>query len=97
MLPVTDYNPTHYAIALRYVREEGGAALVLSKGKGLIAVKIRELAEQHSFPIVEDKPLARFMDDSVEVDRVIPPEFYKAVAEIIHILYAKSPRKTSAK
>jgi flagellar biosynthesis protein FlhB len=68
-------HPTHYAIALRYVPEEGGAPLVLSKGKDLIAVKIRELAEQHSIPIVEDKPLARSMDDSVEANRVIPAEF----------------------
>jgi flagellar biosynthesis protein FlhB len=97
MPPVTGYNPTHYAVALRNVREEGDAALVLTEGKDLVAAKIRELAEQHSIPIVEDKPLARFMDDSGEVDRVIPPEFYKAVAEIIHMLYAKSPRKTSAK
>jgi flagellar biosynthesis protein FlhB len=65
------------------------------KGKDLIAVKIR--AEQYSIPIVEDKLLAKSMDDSVNVDRVIPPEFYKSVGEIIHILYAKSPRKTSAK
>jgi flagellar biosynthetic protein FlhB len=90
-------NPTHYAIALRYVREEGGAPLVLSKGKDLIALKIREIAEQHLIPIVEDKLLARSMYDSVEVDRPIPPEFYKAVAELIHILYAKSSRKGVAK
>lgn len=90
-------NPTHYAIALRYVREEGGAPLVLSKGQDLIALKIREIAEQHFIPIVEDKLLARSMYDAVEVDRPIPPEFYKAVAEIIHILYAKRPGKTSAK
>jgi flagellar biosynthesis protein FlhB len=42
MLPATDCNPPHYAIALRYVREEGGAPLVLSKGKDRIAVKVRE-------------------------------------------------------
>jgi flagellar biosynthesis protein FlhB len=90
-------NPTHYAIALRYVREEGGAPLVLSKGKDLIALKIREIAEQHSIPIIEDKLLARSMYDSVEVDRQIPPEFYKAVAELIHILYAKTWRKVSVK
>ncbi len=90
-------NPTHYAIALRYVREEGGAPLVLSKGKDLIALKIREIAEQHLIPIVEDKLLARSMYDCVEVDRPIPPEFYKAVAELIHILYAKSSRKGGAK
>jgi flagellar biosynthetic protein FlhB len=70
-------NPTHYAIALRYVREEGGAPLVVSKGKDLIALKIREIAEQHLIPIIEDKLLARSMYDSVEVDRPIPPEFYK--------------------
>ncbi len=86
-------NPTHYAVALRYVREEGGAPLVVSKGKDFIALKIREIAEQHSIPIVEDKSLARSMHDAVDVDRQIPPEFYKAVAEIIHILYAKSTRK----
>ena len=90
-------NPTHYAVALRYVREEGGAPLVVSKGKDFIALKIREIAEQHSIPIVEDKPLARSMHDGVEVDRPIPLEFYKAVAEIIHILYAKSGRKAYAK
>ncbi|MGH6835295.1 MAG: EscU/YscU/HrcU family type III secretion system export apparatus switch protein [Methylocella sp.] len=54
-------------------------------------------AEQHSIPIVEDNPLARSVHDSVEVDRAILPEFYKAVAELIHILYAKSSHKASAK
>lgn len=90
-------NPTHYAIALRYIREEGGAPLVLSKGKDLVAIKIREIAERHSIPIIEDKALARSMYESVKIDRTIPPEFYKAVAELIHILYAKSPGKTSMK
>jgi flagellar biosynthetic protein FlhB len=90
-------NPTHYAIALRYVREEGGAPLVLSKGKDLIALKIREIAEQHSIPIIEDKLLARSMYDAVEVDRTIPPEFYKAVAELIHFLQAKASRKPSSR
>ena len=90
-------NPTHYAIALRYVREEGGAPMVLSKGKDLLALKIREIAERHLIPIVEDKLLARSMYDSVEVDRPIPAEFYKAVAELIHILYAKNPRKRAVK
>jgi flagellar biosynthesis protein FlhB len=90
-------NPTHYAVALRYVREEGGAPVVVSKGKDFIALKIREIAEQHSIPIVEDKSLAKSMHDGVEVNRPIPPAFYKAVAEIIHILYAKSGRKAHAR
>jgi type III secretion system FlhB-like substrate exporter len=80
-----------------YVREDGGAPMVVSKGKDFIALKIREIAEQHSIPIVEDKSLARSMYDGVGVDRPIPPEFYKAVAEIIHILYAKGTPKAYAK
>lgn len=90
-------NPTHYAIALRYVKEEGGAPLVLSKGQDLIALKIREIAERHSIPIIEDKLLARSMFDSVEINRTIPPEFYKAVAELIHFLHAKESRRTPLK
>lgn len=87
-------NPTHYAIALRYKREEGGAPIVLSKGKDLLALKIREIAEQHSIPVIEDKALARSMYDLVEVDRAIPTQFYKALAEIIHYLHARGSRKT---
>ena len=52
-------NPTHYAVALRYVREEGGAPLVVAKGQDLIALKIRQVAEEHGIPVVEDKLLAR--------------------------------------
>jgi flagellar biosynthesis protein FlhB len=48
-------------------------------------------------PIIEDKLLARSMYDSVEFDRPIPPEFYKAVAELVHILYAKSSHKALVK
>ncbi len=87
-------NPTHYAIALRYKRDEGGAPLVLSKGKDFLALKIREIAEQNFIPVVEDKLLARSMYDLVEVDRAIPPQFYKALAEIIHFLHAKGSSKT---
>ncbi|RTL72419.1 MAG: flagellar biosynthesis protein FlhB [Hyphomicrobiales bacterium] len=79
-------NPTHYAVALRYVREEGGAPLVVAKGKDLIALRIRELAGEHGIPIVENKPLARALYKAVEVDKMIPKEFYKAVAEIIYYL-----------
>ncbi len=79
-------NPTHYAIAMRYVREEGGAPKVVAKGQDLIALKIREIAEAHAIPVIEDKALARSMYDRVEVDMMIPPEFYRAIAEIIHFL-----------
>lgn len=79
-------NPTHYAIAMRYTREEGGAPKVVAKGQDLIALKIREIADAHGVPVVEDKALARSMYDRVEVDMMTPPEFYRAIAEIIHFL-----------
>jgi flagellar biosynthetic protein FlhB len=82
-------NPTHYSVALRYVREEGGAPIVVAKGKDLIALKIRFIAEQNGIPIYEDRALARSLYASVDVDRMIPSEFYKAVAGIILFLAAR--------
>jgi flagellar biosynthetic protein FlhB len=79
-------NPTHFAVALRYVREEGGAPLVIAKGQDLIALKIRQVAEENGIPVIEDKLLARSLYQSVEVDKLIPPEFYKAVAQIVFFL-----------
>ena len=82
-------NPTHYAVALRYVREEGGAPLVVAKGQDLIALKIREIAAEHAIPVIESKTLARSLYKAVEVDKMIPPEFYKAVAEIVLYVLAR--------
>jgi flagellar biosynthetic protein FlhB len=82
-------NPTHYAVAMRYVRSEGGAPIVLAKGVDLIALKIREIAEQHAVPIVEDRPLARALYAAASLDAAIPPEFYRAVAEIVHLIHEK--------
>lgn len=82
-------NPTHYAVALRYVRGEGGAPMVVAKGLDLIALKIREIAEEYHIPIVEDKPLARSLYDAVKVDSAIPAEFYRAIAELIHLIQEK--------
>jgi len=79
-------NPTHYAVALRYQREDGGAPVVIAKGVDHMARKIREIASAHEVPLVENKPLARSLYDQVEIDTQIPPEFYRAVAEIIHYL-----------
>lgn len=83
-------NPTHFAIALRYVPEEGGAPIVLAKGKDLIALSIREIAQKHDIPLIEDKALARSMYDHVEIDKSIPPEFYKAVAQLFYHLYQRN-------
>jgi len=83
-------NPTHYAIALRYNREETSAPLVLAKGMDLVALRIRETAERHGIPVIEDKALARSMYDHVEVDQMIPPDFYRAVAQILFFVFTRS-------
>ena len=75
-------NPTHYSIALKYDRGMN-APLCVAKGVDLIALKIREVAKEHSIPIVENPPLARALHATVEVDQEIPAEHYKAVAEVI--------------
>lgn len=90
-------NPTHYAVAMRYVREEGGAPRVVAKGRDLIALRIREVAEQRGIPVIEDRWLARTLHDSVPVDAVIPPEFYKAVAKIIFVLSRQNQRQPGSR
>ena len=86
-------NPTHYAVALRYVREEGGAPHVLAKGKDHLALRIRAAAEENNVPVIEDKALARSMYENVEVDRMIPSEFYRAVAELVHMIQRRERRR----
>jgi flagellar biosynthesis protein FlhB len=75
-------NPTHYSVALKYERGQN-APVCVAKGVDSIALKIREVARKHSVPIVENPPLARALHATVEVDREIPPEHYRAVAEVI--------------
>lgn len=84
-------NPTHYAVALRYVPSENAAPVVVAKGADLVALRIRELAGEHHVPVLENKPLARGLYEKVEVNQTIPPEFYRAVAELIYYLQ-KGPR-----
>lgn len=86
-------NPTHYAVALRYVREENDAPVVVAKGQDIIALKIREIAKENNIPIFEDPPLARSMFAQVSVDSVIPSAFYKAVAELVHRVYAAKAQR----
>jgi flagellar biosynthetic protein FlhB len=80
-------NPTHYACALKYDPETMNAPLLIAKGQDLVALRIRELAEQHDISIVENPPLARALYAAVEIDREIPPEHYKAVAEVISYVF----------
>jgi flagellar biosynthetic protein FlhB len=76
-------NPTHYAVALKYDTESMGAPVLVAKGLDLVAKRIRELADESEVPIVENPPLARALYATVELDQEIPPEHYKAVAEVI--------------
>ena len=76
-------NPTHFAVALKYNMDEMPAPTVVAKGKDLVALRIRQVAEENDVPVVENPPLARAHFASVELDEKIPPEHYKAVAEVI--------------
>ena len=76
-------NPSHFAVALSYELGSAGAPRVTAKGVDSLALRIRALAEDCDVPVVENPPLARALHDGVELDQEIPPEHYKAVAEII--------------
>jgi flagellar biosynthetic protein FlhB len=80
-------NPTHYAIAIRY--EAGGMSSpkVVAKGRNYLALRIRQIAADHSVPVIENPPLARALYKSVEVGSEIPPDFYRAVAEVLAYIY----------
>ncbi|MBM3526920.1 MAG: flagellar biosynthesis protein FlhB [Alphaproteobacteria bacterium] len=75
-------NPTHYAVALKYERGMN-APLCVAKGVDALALRIRDVAKEHSVPVVENPPLARALHAAVDVEDEVPPEHYKAVAEII--------------
>jgi flagellar biosynthetic protein FlhB len=76
-------NPTHYAVALQYESGKMAAPICVAKGVDAIALKIRAIAEDHDVPVVENPPLARALHASVEIDEPVPPEHYKAVAQVI--------------
>jgi flagellar biosynthetic protein FlhB len=80
-------NPTHYAVALKYEMGAAGAPTVVAKGADLVALRIREVAEENGVPLVENPPLARALHASVDLDQEIPAEHYKAVAEIIGYVF----------
>jgi flagellar biosynthetic protein FlhB len=80
-------NPTHFAVALKYELDEMDAPVLLAKGQDFLALKIREIAEEHGIPIIENPPIARALYAGVEVDQEIPPEHFKAVAEIIGYVF----------
>lgn len=79
-------NPTHYAVALAYQRGIEGAPRVVAKGVDALAVRIRKIAKENHVPIIANPPLARALY-RIELDAEIPPEHYKAVAELIAYIW----------
>lgn len=90
-------NPTHFAVALRYAREKDSAPVVVAKGQNLIALRIRGIAEAHNVPVFEEPALARSMYKQVSVDSMIPPQFYRAVAELVRLLYQSGAQRAPSR
>ena len=80
-------NPTHYAIALRYIRGRDAAPIVIAKGKGHFAKRIKAEAKKYGVPMVENRPVARMLYSIGHVDAPIPAELYTVVAEILSYVY----------
>ncbi|MVW70018.1 flagellar biosynthesis protein FlhB [Bordetella sp. 15P40C-2] len=76
-------NPTHYAVALQYDQAAAGAPVVLAKGRGEIAAKIKALAAEHHVPMLEAPPLARALYANTEIGEQIPEALYTAVAQVL--------------
>ena len=80
-------NPTELAIAIQYDPLTMPAPIVVAKGAGVLAQKIRRLALENGIPVVERKPLAQVLYKTVEVGDVIPADHYQAVAEVLRYVY----------
>ena len=86
-------NPTHIAIAIKYVEGQMEAPKLVAKGAENIAIKIKELAKEAEIPIIENKPLARLIYQQVELEEDIPHDMYQAVAEILAMVYKLNQKK----
>ncbi len=98
-VPTSDFivtNPTHIACALSYKAEEMESPKLVAKGTELFAKKIIEIAKEHNIPVVENPPVARALFRMVELNSYIPPDLYKAVAEILLFVYnLRKPQKST--
>jgi flagellar biosynthetic protein FlhB len=91
-------NPTHYAVALKYESGKMAAPVCVAKGIDALALRIRAVAEENNVPVVENPPLARALHAAIEVDDPVPPEHFKAVAQVIGYvlrLQGKLPARAS--
>ena len=89
-VPKADFvvmNPTHYAVALRYDEAAMGAPQVVSKGTDLLALRIRDVAQQHGVPVLQSPMLARALYAHAELEQPIPAQLYAAVAQVLAYVY----------
>lgn len=87
-------NPTHVAVAIKYDAKTMESPMLVAKGAELFAKKIKEIAREHNIPVIENPPVARALYRLVDINRQIPPDLYKAVAEILIFVYKL--KKTTA-
>ena len=89
-VPKADFvvmNPTHYAVALKYDEKTMNAPQVIARGTDLIAMKIRDVAKEHSVPVLQSPMLARALYAHAELDQAIPAQLYAAVAQVLAYVY----------
>ncbi len=86
-------NPTELAVAIQYLPETMAAPIVVAKGAGMIAQRIRQLALAAGIPIVEKKPLAQALYRHVDIEHPIPQDKYAAVAEVLAYVYQLKGKK----
>ncbi len=90
-------NPTHYAVALRYKRNQDEAPVVVAKGADRIAFRLREEAIRLDIPRIEDKPLARALYRKAKIGRIIPAEWYGPVAKVLAVVYRRRAQRNRAR
>ncbi len=86
-------NPIHLAIAIVYKANQMKAPKVLAKGERLMAEEIKRIARENNIPIIENKPLAQALFKLTEAGKEVPPQYYKAVAEILAFVYNLKKKK----
>lgn len=86
-------NPTELAVAIQYLPDEMAAPVVVAKGAGVLAQRIRKLALENNIPVVERKPLAQLLYKDVEIGKPVPTESYAAVAEVLAYVYQLKGKK----
>ena len=100
MVPEADFvvtNPIHIACALKYDAETMESPKLLAKGTELFAKKIKEIASEHNIPVIENPPVARAIFRMVEINQEVPPDLYKAVAEIFDFCIQPEEKDTRSR